>query len=114
MCEQSYICPTCGVVVVVGSPCTLCAKGDISSGTPARPAGKLGRVRPKTVKRRSWEQSEEADGLDLPHESFDYEDFIAREFGNRGRGVIRIRWYWWVTALFMVIILILFSLSGLR
>ena len=101
---DSYICPTCGGKVKVGAPCSGC-------GSSSR--RRKGRVA-KAPEKRSWEQSEEADGLDLPDEAFDYEDFVAREFGSSGRGsVIRVRWYWWATALFLVIVLVLFSFSGI-
>ena len=45
------------------------------------------------------EDEARASGLNLPDDSFEYEDFVEREFGGkkvRPRGV---RWHWWVTAL---------------
>lgn len=38
------------------------------------------------------------DGLGLPEEDFDYDAFVAREFGIKPHKRIGIAWYWWVTA----------------
>ncbi len=46
-----------------------------------------------------WSQETRADGLDLPEENFDYEDFVAREFGSRKPLPRGIHWFWWVIAL---------------
>lgn len=59
--------------------------------------------------RRSWEQSTDYDGVDLPGDDFDYRDFAAREFGGAPHRRIGIRWYWWVTA---VLLLALMALAG--
>ena len=63
-------------------------------------------------RRRSWEQDDTHDGLDLPDEEFDYEDFVAREFGHRASKAIRIRWYWVVTAVLLAITLLTLVLVG--
>lgn len=45
-----------------------------------------------------WSERAQADRLDLPDDEFDYEDFVAREFGGRKptrRGLQR---FWWVVA----------------
>ncbi len=113
MSRGVYICPSCGDEVRVGRPCQVCSKSSRaaeSRGSKARPRG---RKRPRPPVRRSWEQDEEHDGLDLPDDDFDYDDFVAREFGGCGRrGLIRVRWYWWITALSLVVILILLSVRG--
>jgi hypothetical protein len=84
----SYICPFCEIEVAVGQPCPGCAK----------------KKRRQTPKRKPWEQDKSADGLGLPDDDFDYDDFIAREFGkaapHRQSGL---RWYWWVLALVILI-----------
>ena len=54
-----------------------------------------------------WQQDKSADGLDLPDEDFDYDDFVAREFGGKPHRSIGIKWYWWVTALVLVVLIIL-------
>ena len=81
-----YACPGCGAEVRVGSRgCPKCAD-----------------------KPRSWEQDEYLDGSDLPDEDFDYNDFVRREFGKgpsrlKPRGL---RWYWWLTALLLLALML--------
>jgi hypothetical protein len=75
-----YPCPTCGTEVEVGKPCPGC---------PTRPPRK----------KRSWEEDGLQDGLDLPDEDFDYDDFVAREFGKAPHRKTGLAWYWWVLAL---------------
>lgn len=48
----------------------------------------------------------------MPDEEFDYEDFVAREFGHRTSKAIRIRWYWVVTAVALVGALLVLLLGG--
>lgn len=57
--------------------------------------------------RKSWEQDSGADGLDLPGDDFDYDDFVAREFGKAPHRRVPIAWYWWATALVLLILMIL-------
>ncbi|MDP6208962.1 MAG: hypothetical protein QGG01_11670, partial [Roseibacillus sp.] len=73
MAPDRYMCPTCGVEVKVGTGCPGCGRD-----TRTRKRNKSARTPPR---RRSWEQDDTHDGLDLPDEDFDYEDFVAREFG---------------------------------
>jgi hypothetical protein len=43
-----------------------------------------------------WSEQARYDALDLPTQEFDYDDFVAREFGpSRPRGRRR-GWVWWV------------------
>lgn len=59
-----------------------------------------------------WSEEAEAEGLDLPEETFDYEDFVKREFGGGKNPVPRgIHWFWWVVA---VLILAAFLWAWLR
>ena len=62
--------------------------------------------------KRSWEQDEGCDGLDLPEEEFDYEEFVAREFGSRPNQQIGLSWKWWATAVFLVIALLAVMILG--
>ena len=49
-----------------------------------------------------WSEVARTDGLDLPDQNFDYDDFIKHEFGD-GRPVPRgIHWFWWVIAFLLV------------
>jgi hypothetical protein len=78
---MSYRCPFCDREVRVGKPCPGCAKKQKTSPKPAR---------------KSWEQDASSDGLDLPDDDFDYDDFVAREFGKAPHRRIGVKWYWWL------------------
>lgn len=65
----------------MGQPCPGCAKKRKPAAKPAR---------------KSWESDPAADGLDLPDEEFDYEDFVAREFGRAPHRALGVKWYWWL------------------
>lgn len=51
------------------------------------------------------------DGLDLPDDEFDYEDFTRREFG-RSTKPSGISTLWWVTGIVLLLILIAGLLRG--
>lgn len=93
----SYVCPFCESDVLVGQPCPGCASKALKK---KRPNGK--RIKP-------WEQDQSADGLNLPNEDFDYNDFVAREFGaKRPHEKTGLKWYWWALA---VVILLAMALG---
>ena len=50
----------------------------------------------------------EHQGLDLPDEGFDYDKFIAREFGKGKKEVVPqgLHWFWWIVGLGLVTALI--------
>ena len=49
-----------------------------------------------------WSDDAREGDLGLPEEKFDYDDFVAREFGT-GKPIPRgIHWFWWLTALFVL------------
>lgn len=79
----SYRCPFCDREVHVGQPCPGCAK----KTTPPRRAPR---------KKKSWEQDAAAAGLDLPDDDFDYDEFVAREFGRAPHRQLAVKWYWWL------------------
>lgn len=54
-----------------------------------------------------WSEDARTGGLDLPDESFDYEDFTRREFGAPSPKPRGIRWFWWVAALVLAGLLVL-------
>ena len=62
----------------MGKPCPGCAK---KAGKP---------------KKKSWEQDKSKDGLDLPGDDFDYDAFVAREFGKSPHRALGVKWYWWL------------------
>ncbi len=76
----NYVCPFCGCEVRVGNPCPGCAK-------------KTGKPKPT---KKSWEQDKSRDGLDLHDDDFDYDEFVAREFGKAPHRTLGIKWYWWL------------------
>ncbi len=49
-----------------------------------------------------WSEAARHDGLDLPDESFDYEEFTKREFGGVPTRPHGLPWYWWLVALGLV------------
>jgi hypothetical protein len=55
-----------------------------------------------------WRLDADGGGLDLPDEEFDYDEFVAREFGEGVRPA-GIKPIWWVTA----IVVLLAMLAGL-
>ena len=89
MPKETYICPSCNSVVEIGGVCPGCK--------PSKPKRNKKR-RVAATSRKSWEQDESMDGVDLPDEDFDYDDFVEREFGKKPHRRIGIKWYWWLTA----------------
>jgi len=56
-----------------------------------------------------WSEKAHADNLGLPDENFDYDEFVKNEFGTGRRKPRGISWFWWLTALLLVgLLLILF------
>jgi hypothetical protein len=50
-----------------------------------------------------WSEAARTDGLDLPDENFDYDDFVKREFGGQSTVPRGVHWFWWVIALLVVV-----------
>jgi hypothetical protein len=48
-----------------------------------------------------WSEAAQQDGLGIPDESFDYQDFIEREFEGKAPASRR-SWFWWVIALILL------------
>lgn len=89
---DTYLCPGCGNEVPIGPRgCPKCSK-------PPKP-----RIKPA---RKSWQQDRAYDALDLPDEDFEYDEFVSREFGKAPHRRIGIAWYWWVTALVLLVLMI--------
>ena len=57
-----------------------------------------------------WSDEARTDGLDLPEEKFDYDDFVKREFGVAEPIPRGIHWFWWVIAVLIVVGLLAFWL----
>jgi hypothetical protein len=50
-----------------------------------------------------WSERAQYDGLDLPDEPFDYEDFVKREFGGPSPVPRGVSWFWWLVAAALVV-----------
>ena len=53
------------------------------------------------------EDAETYDGVDLPGESFDYEEFVREEFGGAAKPA-GLKTIWWITAIVLLVALIYF------
>lgn len=74
-------CPNCGAEVPTGAlACPECGSDE----------------------QTGWSEAARRDELDLPEESFNYDEFIAREFGEKGPVPRGLRWYWWLTAVLLL------------
>jgi hypothetical protein len=58
-----------------------------------------------------WSDAAKADGLGLPDDSFDYDEFVKREFGNEETKPTGIHWFWWIVAV-VVLLAFLFLWVG--
>lgn len=80
------ICPNCGAEVPPNAKaCPECGSDDLTG----------------------WSEQARYDGLDLPDDKFDYDDFVKQEFGGEETVRRGIRWYWWLVAIAVVIGLLL-------
>ena len=57
-----------------------------------------------------WSEAARTDGLDLPDENFDYNDFIKREFGAKSAVPRGLHWFWWVVGLVLLVVILTFWL----
>ncbi len=100
MADDHWICPGCGAELRVGiKGCPKCSK----------PTRKRRRKVKAKGGRRPWEQDSSYDGLDLPDDDFDYDEFVSREFGRAPHRRVPIKWYWWVTAIVLLILMVWFG-----
>ncbi len=58
-----------------------------------------------------WSEAASTDGLDLPDENFDYDDFVKREFGEKSPVPRGVHWFWWVVAVALLAIFLAFWLK---
>jgi len=49
-----------------------------------------------------WSEQADLGGLDLPDESFDYDDYVKREFGGEVPRHRDLHWIWWVVAVLLL------------
>ncbi len=59
-----------------------------------------------------WRGAETYDGLDLPDEDFNYDEFVCKEFGPSFKPP-GIKTIWWITALLVIVVSVaLYFLTG--
>ena len=56
-----------------------------------------------------WSDDARVSGLGLPDESFDYEEYVKREFGG-GAKHQGLHWFWWLVALLLLVAIVLVCL----
>lgn len=60
-----------------------------------------------------WSDAAKADSLGLPEESFDYDDFVQREFGDKKQANRRPRsLLWWLTAIIVLGVILSWAFFG--
>ena len=57
-----------------------------------------------------WSEEARADGLDLPDEEFNYDDFVKNEFGLKGALPHGVPWFWWLVGVGLVLAFLWFWL----
>ena len=87
-------------------PCPVCGE-DVPDGALACPhCGACDKT--------GWNKEATAhDGLDLPDEDFDYDEFVENEFGSPAKPS-GISWLWWVAGIATAIALLWLVLSATR
>lgn len=59
-----------------------------------------------------WAEDAYAGGLDIPDESFNYDEFIEKEFGSGKPTHRRAYWIWWTTAVLLIALFVYFFFRG--
>jgi len=77
------ICPVCGAEVPPkAKACPECGADD----------------------QTGWAEEADAERLGLPHDNFDYGEFVKREFGGAKNPMPRgIHWFWWLVGILVVV-----------
>ena len=57
-----------------------------------------------------WSDSAYANHLGIPDEHFDHEKFVEEEFGEKPVKPVGLRWFWWITAVLLLLAFIFFCL----
>ena len=54
-----------------------------------------------------WSEEAYASGLDLPDDSFDYNEFVQRELAPRKKPIPHgIHWFWWLVAILILAVFV--------
>lgn len=54
-----------------------------------------------------WSEEAQLDGLDLPDDNFDYNEFVKEEFGSKTPVPRGIHWFWWVIGILILVAFVL-------
>ena len=74
-------CPHCGAEVPAGArACPECGSDE----------------------QTGWSEAAQTEGLNLPDDSFDYQDFVSREFGKKSPVPKGLHWFWWLVAILLL------------
>ena len=49
-----------------------------------------------------WSEETHVDGIDLPDDNFDYDDFVKREFEGKTPVPRGMHWFWWLVAVIIL------------
>jgi ribosomal protein L40E len=60
-----------------------------------------------------WSEAATAANLGLPDESFDYDKFVAEEFGERAARPHGMSWVWWLVAVLVLALLLAALMSSI-
>jgi uncharacterized membrane protein YvbJ len=60
-----------------------------------------------------WSEDNQFGGADIPDDTFDYEDFVGREFGSRKHQVRGLSPFWRGVALILVLVMLGFLLRAI-
>lgn len=50
-----------------------------------------------------WSDRAHAEGLGIPDEEFNYDEFVKEEFGGKQKAGSGIHWFWWVIAVILLV-----------
>jgi hypothetical protein len=61
-----------------------------------------------------WSEEAHASSLGLPDESFEYDEFVEREFGKKKALPYGVKWFWWAVAIGVAVIFIFGMFKWIR
>ena len=75
------------------------------------PAGALSCPECGSDENTGWSEEAKIDGLGLPDDAFDYDEFVKKEFGSEEQRPSGIHWLWWIVAVVLLLVFILIWLQ---
>jgi uncharacterized membrane protein YvbJ len=58
-----------------------------------------------------WSEQAKYDALDLPDDSFDYDEFVKQEFGPKKSLATGRKFFWWIAAIIVLVMFIILLLK---